>query len=53
MPPAGLEAAFVESKRPQTHAFDRAATGNDGVPQIKNEINISGKEYLNCAHFDR
>jgi len=53
MPPAGLEAAFVESKRPETHAFDRAATGIDDVPQMQNEINISGTEYLNCAYFDR
>jgi hypothetical protein len=27
MPPAGVEPAIPESERPQTHAWDRAATG--------------------------
>jgi len=27
MPPAGFEPAIPASKRPQTHALDRAATG--------------------------
>jgi hypothetical protein len=27
MPPAGFEPAIPASERPQTHAFDRAATG--------------------------
>jgi hypothetical protein len=53
MPPVELEPAIIESKRPQTHTFDRVATGIGGVPQMQNETNISGAEYLNCAYFDR
>ena len=29
MPPAGFETAIPTSQRPQTHAFDRSATGMD------------------------
>ena len=33
MPPAGLKPTITASERPQTHAFDRAATGI-GIPTI-------------------
>jgi len=35
MPPAGFEPAIPASKRPQTHALDRAATGT-GHPVVTN-----------------
>ena len=36
MPPAGFEPAIPATERPQTHALDRAATGNNDTMDMRN-----------------
>ena len=49
MPPAGFEPTFSEGERPQTYAFDCAATGTDNSRLQRDEI--SHHEFI--TEFDR
>ena len=54
MPPEGFEPAIPASKRPQTYALDRAATGigTDGQKGCKNSmINIIVRPTLRVKEF--
>ena len=51
MPPAGLEPTIPASERPQTHAFDRAATGV-GTPTASNGKLFSELHVLNSLNHE-
>jgi hypothetical protein len=48
MSPAGFELAIPASEQPQTHAFDRAATGIDHPCQCDWKRTITAQRYATC-----
>jgi hypothetical protein len=50
MPPAGFEPTIPASKRPQTHALDRAATGI-GTDITYSITILSPNNFINYSNF--
>jgi hypothetical protein len=51
MPPAGFEPGISESKRPQTHTYNRAATGINSFSNTQKQKQIADKDFLNVLQI--